>query len=373
MSPRFFINARPPVDEREPAAFSHDPTPVLDYLALRREYRRTPLVDLDGVANHIGVSTLQAKVETDRMGLGSFKALGGAYAVASLVLDRASGEFGRTFTANDLIGRDCRRVASEMTFICASAGNHGLSVASGASFVGARAVVYLPETAPPEFAARLKAAGAKTQVAGAVYEDSMARACSDSERNGWILVSDSSWPGYTDIPSRVMQGYCVLMKEVTDQTRDPAARPSHVFLQAGVGGLAAAAARYVRENWGHTTRIVVVEPESAACLMTSVRTGAMTPVTGPVSTMGRLDCKESSLLAYESLRHDADAFVAVSDTEADESVALLAEAGIETTPSGAAGLAGLRAIMSDGAHAAEVGLNSVSTPLILVTEGSVAS
>jgi len=227
---------------------------------------------------------------------------------------------------------------ADKVYIAASAGNHGLSVAAGAKAFGAKAVIVLAETVPEGFAQRLRDKGAEVVRAGAIYEDSMAEAMRLAEVNGWTLLSDSSWPGYTDVPYRVMEGYTQMAAEAVDQMGES---PSHVFLQAGVGGLAAAVAAYVRKAWGDGPRVIVVEPDAAPALIESIRAGALVATEGPVSTMGRLDCKEPSLIALAGLARDADVFMTISDAAADQAVAVLSAQGIATTPSGAAGVGGL--------------------------------
>ncbi|MHA1599192.1 MAG: diaminopropionate ammonia-lyase [Alphaproteobacteria bacterium] len=349
--------------------FSCDPAPVFGFLNRCPAYRETPLVALDELGDEIGIAGLYAKNETDRMGLGSFKALGGVYAVASILLELAAHHLNRHLTVEDLVADPVREIAGRIVFTCASAGNHGLSVATGARLFGAKSVVYISENVPAVFAKRLEAAGASVRREGATYEDSMAAAQQAASENGWLLLADSSWSGYTDYPSRIMQGYSVMGHESERQFSTFNVSPSHIFLQAGVGGLAASIARYVRVNWGDDVRIVVVEPDAAPCLFESMAAGRLTRADGPTSNMGRLDCKEASLLAFETLSQDANAFVTVSDQQSEQSAALLASYGLATTPSGAAGLAGLIAAHGSAKAAQDLALDGSSIPLIVVSEG----
>jgi diaminopropionate ammonia-lyase len=259
------------------------------------------------------------------MGLGSFKALGAAYVIA-----HEAAATGKTPMAQALAGR---------TYVTASAGNHGLSVAAGAHVFGARAVVYLSRTVPEGFAERLRAKGAEVVRAGEDYEASMAAAAQAAEDHGWTLLSDSSWPGYFDLPHRLMEGYLAMAAETVRQM--PQA-PTHIFLQAGVGGLAGACAALFRDVWGQGPVIVVVEPEAAPALAASIEAGRAVATQGPVSCMGRLDCKEPSLIALRGLARDADLFVTISDAEAEAVLPELAARGLATTSSGAAGLAAMR-------------------------------
>jgi diaminopropionate ammonia-lyase len=170
----------------------------------------------------------------------------------------------------------------------------GLSVAAGARLFGARAAIFLAETVPEGFAARLQAKAARVVRAGADYDASMKAAEAAAAENGWTLLSDSSWPGYTDLPRKLMEGYLQLADEAARQV--PAV-PDLIVLQAGVGGLAAAVAIHARAVWGAGPRIVVVEPDRAPALLESARAGRAVTVSGAASAMGRLDCKTPSIVA----------------------------------------------------------------------------
>ncbi|MEM8754458.1 MAG: pyridoxal-phosphate dependent enzyme, partial [Pseudomonadota bacterium] len=224
------------------------------------------------------------------------------------------------------------------TYATASAGNHGLSVAAGARVFGAKAAIFVADTVPEDFARRLEDKGATVIRAGADYEAAMAAAAARAAEDGWRLLSDSSWPGYFDPPRRVMEGYLAMAAEAAEAMDGP---PTHVLLQAGVGGMAAAVAAFVRRRWGDAPRVVVVEPEAAPALFASIEAGAPQTTTGPVSAMGRLDCKEPSLIALKGLARDADEFALIGEEEADAILAPLAAEGLATTPSGGAGLAPL--------------------------------
>ncbi|MFT7594767.1 MAG: diaminopropionate ammonia-lyase [Paracoccaceae bacterium] len=301
----------------------------------------TPLLSAPGLATYCSVGEVLVKDERGRMGLGSFKALGAAYVIAH---DATQGD------------------VSDVTYVTASAGNHGMSVAAGAKAFGARAVIYIAETVPESFAERLREQGAQVVREGQTYEASMAAALDAAEINGWQLLSDSSWPGYFERPHRLMEGYLVLMAETADQIASP---PSHIFLQAGVGGLAGAVAAMARHLWGDAPRIVVVEPDAAPALAASIAAGKPVQAEGPVSVMGRLDCKEPSLIALRGLARDADVFATITEAEGIAGADLAQEHGLPTTPSGAAGLAGL---MTSGPYRAALGLEDTSTVLVILSE-----
>lgn len=286
----------------------------------------TPLARVPALEEALGLGAFWLKDESTRMGLGSFKALGAAFVIAEAAA-RAGGA-----------------QLADRVFVTASAGNHGLSVAAGARVFGARAVIYLAETVPAGFADRLRAKGAEVVVAGADYEASMAAAEARAAEEGWTLLSDSTWEGYSG-GIGVMEGYTVMAAEIADAL---ARAPDHIFLQAGVGGLAAAVTAHLRLRWGAGPRIFVVEPDAAPALTGSIEAGAATVCTGPVSAMGRLDCKEPSRAALELLAREADGFMTISEAEAATAVTRMAQAGLATSPSGGAGVAGLIAARAAG-------------------------
>ena len=303
---------------------SVDAAAVAALLAQCPAHHETPLVHSPDLAAQAGVAAVWVKDERTRMGLGSFKALGAAYVIACDAVATGADDL-----TTALAGR---------TYITASAGNHGMSVAAGARIFGAKAVVHIAQTVPEVFAERLAAKGATVVRGGADYAASMDMAQASARENGWSLLSDSSWPGYIDPPHRLMEGYLQMAAEVAAQVPQP---PTHIFLQAGVGGLAGAVAAYARHVWDDTPQIIIVEPDAAPAIMASLKAGALVETEGPDSNMGRLDCKEASVIALTGLAHDADWCATITDAQAADAMPGLAAAGLATTPSGGAGLAAL--------------------------------
>jgi len=303
----------------------------------------TPLRNLPDLAAHFGIAQLWLKDERARMGLGSFKALGAAYAIARAAAATQADDLSQALRGH--------------VYVTASAGNHGMSVAAGARLFGARAVIVLADTVPEAFATRLRAKGAEVMRAGQDYDASMKAAEQAARDKGWTLLSDSSWPGYTDLPLRVMEGYLQLAAEAAEQIDQP---PTHILLQAGVGGLAAAVAAHARQVWGDGPQIIVVEPDAAPALISAIRAGMLVDADGPVSCMGRLDCKTASKIALAGLARDADAFVTILDAQAEDAVALLAAHDLPTTPSGAAGV---------GALLAGLRLSAQARVMVILSEG----
>ncbi|MBW4708112.1 pyridoxal-phosphate dependent enzyme [Roseobacter sp. YSTF-M11] len=328
-----------------------DPAPARALLSVCPAYVTSPLIRTE-----LASMPLWIKDETNRMGLGAFKALGGVYAVARLIEHHLEQDLAPDMFVSDHV----RARAATLTFVCASAGNHGMAVAAGARVFGARCRIHLAETVPEDFATRLKAKGATVVRSGSTYEQSVQAAIADAEETGALHLADGSWPGYTEPPRLVMEGYTVLAEEMRESLEASGDWPSHVYLQAGVGGLAAAVAYMIRQTWAQQPEIVVVEPDAAPCLRDSVAASRLVTVAGPVSNMGRLDCKTPSMLACDILSGAADRFVTISDQQALDGVRAAHKLGCVSTPSGAAGLSALLLEQDPPPH-----------PLVILSEGPV--
>lgn len=337
--------------------FQPDPSRPRALLAACPVYAPTPLKTLTGPDGGL----LLAKDETNRMNLGAFKALGGVYAVARLIDEAWVAAGNAPLAPQDYMSEPVRAFASAITFVCASAGNHGMAVAAGARIFGAKARILLARDVPASFETRLRdSQGAEVVRAGDTYEESVAAAKQDAASTGAILLADGSWPGYVHPPWLVMEGYTVMAEELRESFEAGEAQwPSHVFLQAGVGGIAGAITHMIRANWAVQPEIIIVEPEAAPCLLESHKAGKPVAVQGPASNMGRLDCKECSIIAHGIMQRCGVQFMLVSDEESTQAAGWLGQRGLGTTPSGAAGLAGL---IKHGA---------CERPLIVVTEGAV--
>ena len=324
---------------RDIPAPSTDSAAVQALLAGCPNAAETEMLQAPNIAQDLNIAQLSVKDERGRMGLGSFA----AYVIAHSAIVKGEAQ-------------------SAKTYVTASAGNHGLSVAAGAKAFGAAAVIFLSQSVPEAFAKRLIAHGATVERAGETYEQSMSAAQTVAKENAWTLLSDSSWPGYSDLSHRLMEGYTVFMAEAERQI----SAPSHIFLQAGVGGLAGAAAAMARKTWGEAPVIVVVEPCHAPALHSCIQAGDFITATGPGSAMGRLDCLEASLIALKGLAKDADVFALISEEEGQAGANYAAAHQMESTPSGAAGLAGL---LASPAHRTALKLDANSHVLVILSEG----
>ena len=314
-------------------------------------YALSPLVCLPGAASAAGLGALVVKDETARFGLGSFKALGGAYAVAEALADARA-----------------RTPDGAFTVTAATDGNHGRAVAWGARLAGAACVIFLHEAVSPDRAAAIAAEGAHLRIVPGSYDDAVREAARAAAEEGFLLISDTSWPGYTEVPRRVMQGYRVMAEEALSQCAAP---PTHVFVQAGVGGLAAAVSAQCRAQIAPPPSLIVVEPTGAACLLESAMAGAATALpTAPETLMAGLACGEPSLLAWQELGRAARAFMAVPDTVIGPALLLLARAGVTAGDSAVAGLAGALLAAADPDARAALGLDGQSRVLVFATEGA---
>lgn len=344
------------------------------FLTYRENHRPTPLVALPGLASELEIGTLHLKDESQRLGLGSFKALGGSYAVIRLALAAAAARLGRPVDIGELSSPAVRAITSTLAVACATDGNHGRSVALGAQMVGAKAVIFLHAGVSPQREQSIAALGAEIVRVDGNYDFSVAEASRVSAEKGWTVVSDTSWPGYEEIPGLVMQGYTALMQETRRALDQP---PTHVFIQSGVGGIAAAMAGYLSLVHGEQRPfVVVVDPERAACLFESARAGRPTKVEPTAPTvMAMLECFEPSLVAWRILSRAADAFMTVDEDDAVRTMNRLArpqgaDPAIVAGESGGAGLAGVMRVAEDPGLRERIGLTPQSRVLVVNTEGA---
>jgi len=339
-------------------------------------YRPTPLRTLPGLARAAGINELLYKDESERFGLGSFKALGGAYAVYRYLV-RTLAEQGVVGDVGlpDLVARKHADAVSRLTVACATDGNHGRSVAWGAKTFGCACVIFIHAHVSEAREAAMTALGARVVRIDGNYDDSVRRAAEEARAHGWQIVSDTSYPGYEDVPREVMSGYTVMVDEVFEALPD-GRTPTHVFVQGGVGGLAVAVCAPFWWRFGASRpQIVVVEPHNAACLLASAVAGRHTSAGGDLETvMAGLSCGEPSSIAWPLLAAGVDWFVSLDDEAALAAMRRLAAGEGGDPPvvggeSGVAGLAGMLALAEDPAAAARVGLDSRARVLVFGTEG----
>jgi len=318
------------------------PAPSGDAAAFHRAlsgYAPTPVHRLDGIAAELGVGDVQVKDESSRLGLPAFKILGASWAVERALRDEPA----------------------VRTLVAASAGNHGRAVAHAAALRGLACRVYLPERSLPARRTAIGAEGADVVVVDGTYEEAIEAAARAAREDGTALIADVGDGGPAEW---VIDGYATLFAEAAEQ-----ATYDLILVPVGVGSLAAAAARHGARAGA---KVIGVEPATAACLSASLAHGAPTPVPTPGTTMAGLDCAEVSPAAWPSLHRGIAGAVTVKDDEADAAMRELAAAGLTIGESGAAPLAGLRALQNDE-HCRglreHVEINGQTRVLLIGTEG----
>lgn len=337
-------------------------------------YAPTPLLSLDALSRELGVSQFLVKDESKRFGLNAFKALGGSYAIAKIICERLGIPLDETsFSA--LRSGKYDAALKEMTFITATDGNHGRGVAWTAKMLGCKAIVYLPSGSAKERLENILALGAKAEITDMNYDDTVRYAASLAEEKGWVLVQDTAWEGYEAIPADIMRGYTTMGCEID---RELSQKPTHLFLQAGVGSMAGAMAGYFASlRKDECPRIIIVEPDKADCIFRTARAndGRLHVVTGSMdSMMAGLCCGEPCTLGWEILKNTADAFISCSDEVSAYGMRLLGkprgnDPAIISGESGAVTAGAAALIALDAEKRAALGIDESSRILVISTEG----
>ncbi len=330
------------------------------------EYSITPLCELKALSKELGVKGVFVKDESKRFGLNSFKALGGSYAIFKCLEERK--------------GEINKKHSEPLTFVTATDGNHGRGIAWAARKMGQKAVVYMPKGSVQERLDNIKAQGAQACITDMNYDDAVRFANEQAEKNSWIMVQDTAWEGYEKYPLWIMQGYCTMALEAIEQLGD--VKPTHVFLQAGVGAMAGAVTAFLTEFYGEKNRpvIAIVEPHNANCYYQSAVADDGKPhnVGGDLcSIMAGLCCGEPCTIGFEIIRDHADVSVSVPDCIAAKGMRILAAPKGEDSPlvsgeSGAAGLGCAAEILTNPCLSKlkeELGINADSVILCFSTEG----
>lgn len=335
-------------------------------------YRATPLVAAPLVADSLGIAEVWVKDESDRLGLPSFKALGASWAVYR-ALEARMGDVPEWDTLDNLA--ESAATLGPLTLAAATDGNHGRAVARMAHVLGFGARIFVPARTAAARIEMIRAEGAEVTVVNGTYDDAVRRSAEEANER-CLVISDTAWPGYEDVPRWVIEGYSTIFWEIED---DLDAR-SHsgfdlVAVQIGVGALAAAAVRHFRrEGLTRVSRILAVEPVASACAFASMRAGGIITFAGEQdSIMAGLNCATPSPVAWPLVSRGVDVFVTIDDARAEDAMRALAASGIESGESGAAGLAGLAETLK-GELANEVRPILEAAPdtkaLVLSTEGA---
>lgn len=341
-----------------------DPSPappaVRDFHRSLPDYAPTPLVDLPALADELGVGSVRVKDESGRLGLPAFKILGASWASARAVADRTGA------AALDLDVLRTSTAGSGLRLVTATDGNHGRAVARMARLLGLAASVFVPAVMSPDTAQAIASEGAAVVRVDSHYDDAVATAARfAAEHPGRILVQDTAWEGYEDVPGWIVQGYDTLLQEVDEQL---GRAPDLVAVPNGVGSLAQAVVSHYRRADAPRPSVLSVEPDTAACGLAGLMAGEPVTVATGSTVMAGLNCGTLSSLAWPVLRDGCDAAVAVTDADALRAVADLAALGVSSGPSGAATLAGVRRALGQPERRDALGVDDSSVVVLLSTE-----
>jgi len=321
------------------------------------EYELTALINLPSVADELGVARVVAKDESMRLGLPAFKALGASWAINRVLAERETNSLATVVTATD--------------------GNHGRAVARFARLLGHRSVIVIPDGVHPSAVQAIRDEGGDVRMVGGSYDHAVAAADKLAQAPDAILVQDTAWPGYEEIPGWIVEGYATLFAEADQQLHELGWESvSAVFVPTGVGSLLQAALSHYRSSGTGSTAVVSVEPTAAACVAPSLMAGEPVTVETGVTVLSGLNCGTPSMLAWPFIRDGLDAAVAISDADALAAAHDLADLGVAAGPCGGSGLAAARDVLTgpgSDERRAHLGVDSSSTVLLVITEGSDAN
>lgn len=347
-----------------------------------KEYGETPLAGLDHLADKLGVAKIFVKDESRRFGLNAFKGLGGSYAIAKVIckklninIDQVNFEY--------FLRPEVQEKIKDMVFVTATDGNHGRGIAWAAAKVGCKAVVFMPKGSSLRRLAAIQAEGAEAGITEWNYDDTVRYASKIADEKGWYLMQDTAWEGYEEIPSWITRGYLTMADEALEQMKSYGFnRPTHVFLQAGVGSMAVGVLGYYANKFRNELPFtVIIEPTQAACFFESILADDGKPhaASGDLNTiMAGLACGEPSIAAWEILRSFAAAYAVCPDFVSAEGMRLSAnpqgsDRNILSGESGAVGIGLLSALMGQKELSElkdELKLNQDSVVLMFSTEGN---
>lgn len=340
-------------------------------------YKETPLVSLKETAKALGVESVYVKDESYRFGLNAFKVLGGSYAIGNYLAQKL-GKSISEMPYERLTAEDVKKELGDITFVTATDGNHGRGVAWTANRLGQKAVVYMPKGSAQERLKNIQAEGAEASITDLNYDEAVRLANSQAEEKGWVMVQDTAWEGYEDIPEWIMQGYGTMGYEAYTQLPE---KPTHIFLQAGVGSMAGAVTGFFAGVYGEERPVVtIVEPNKADCIFRTAKEadGKLHFVTGDMDTiMAGLACGEPCSIGWNVLKDYADNFISCPDYMAAQGMRILGnpmagDSQVVAGESGAAAFGCVTEILRNPQYAdfkERLGLNEKSRVLFFNTEG----
>ena len=339
-------------------------------------YAPTPLVELKKSAVELGLANIYIKDEGKRFGIKAFKALGASYAIYRFLKSRWEERFDEKFDVGSFSNPEILKKLGSFCFCAATDGNHGRAVAWTARKLQQKAVIYMPGDTVEARIKNIQSEGAEVVIIDGTYDDCVQQAAKDAKENGWFEIADTAYEGYTTIPSWVLNGYSTIFRELEDSLNlKPKPQIDIIVLQAGVGAFAAAGASYYTQRYGaDRPKVICLEPLEAAGFLDSIEFGQGEPIAakGKMETlMNGLNCGIPSLAAWPILKDSAELFLAISDNYAEMAMRQLAGEGVVSGESGASGLAGLLALMTDPKLAEAkkaMGVNTDTRVLLISTE-----
>lgn len=335
------VDNRLNIDAYSPSVTQH----IWDFHKSFPEYEETPLVSLDQLAKRLGIEKIFIKDESYRFSLNAFKVLGGSYALGSLIADQLNLD-SEKLTFETITSEEIRKQTGDIVFVTATDGNHGRGIAWTAEQLKQNSVVFMPRGSSQERLENIKAHGSDAKIIDMNYDDTVRFANESAQDNDWILVQDTAWEGYDEIPKRIMQGYTTMANEMVSQLAGE--KPTHIFLQAGVGAMAGAITAFFANYYpGEEQPIIVIcEPDKADCIFRTAdeADGKLHSVDGDLDTiMAGLACGEPCTIAWDILNDYADSFVSMPDNIAAKGMRILGNPleGDQTIISGESGAATL--------------------------------
>lgn len=288
------------------------------------EYQETPLADLKNLAKYLGVKSFFVKDESYRFGLNAFKVLGGSYCIGNYIAERLGKDISE-LPFEKIVSQEVRKEQGEITFVTATDGNHGRGVAWTANRLGQKSIVFMPKGSATERLHNIQALGAEASILDMNYDDAVRHANECAEKNGGIMVQDTAWEGYEKIPGWIMEGYTTMALETIHQMKGE--KPTHIFLQAGVGAMAGAITGFFSDYYKDERPIItIVEPDKADCIYRSALANDGKPhfVSGDLNTiMAGLACGEPCTIGWDVLQDHADYFVSMPDYVAAKGMRVL--------------------------------------------------
>lgn len=343
------------------------------------EYSVTPLYKLENLAKYYGFKNIFLKDESYRFGLNAFKVLGGAYAIGKYLANELNMDISE-LSFDYLRSPKVKKELGQITFVTATDGNHGRGVAWAAKQLGQKAVIYMPKVASKTRVDNIRKEGAEVNVIDGNYDDAVAISDEMAKKNNWVVIQDTAWDGYEDIPTWIMQGYATIVDEAIEQlNKENIEKPTHVFLQAGVGSFAGSILGYLASKFGEDRPItIIMEPNDADCLYKSSLTGQREIVNGDMPTiMAGLACGSPNTISYEILKNYADGYLSCPDYVAAKGMRILAsplkgDPQIISGESGAIGAGVISLLMERNEYKSlrqKLNLNNESIILLISTEG----